>query len=357
MQTSTYDLQSTAESIIQDHSDNILNNITIRNNNNRDYLVIPINRDYFVKEILDTNKYELSPPTVHDVKNKRVVVEFSSPNIAKPFHVGHLRSTIIGNYISNLNKFLDNNVTKINYLGDWGTQLGMVKIGLDLNNISDHAMKADPIKELYNVYVHANKLAETDLDITKQARDIFKKLEHGDIDQIKHWEELKKYTTLELEKIYKRIGVSFDEYNWESDYSAVKIQELIDKMKKLNILRIDTETQRQVVGVKKKITILKSNGCTLYITRDIAAAIDRAEKYNFDMMYYVVDAGQFEHFKNLFAILEKMNLPWANRLQHVKFGKIRGMSTRKGTAVFLTDFLDEACTTMREQQSRTASKF
>ena len=306
---------------------------------------------------MESNIQGVTAPFI-DIKQQSIVVEFSSPNIAKPFHVGHLRSTIIGNYIANLHSFLSNNVQRINYLGDWGTQFGYIQVGIDLLGITDDAIKNDPIGELYRAYVHANQLSENDATIAKKARQIFENLEKGaDFASSQRWKVFRKYTTNELEKMYKRLGVTFDEYHWESMYKSQEIGKIIELMEALCLLKIDKEERRVVVlNENRNIPIIKSDGSTLYVTRDIAAAIDRFERYNFDQMYYVVDNAQTDHFKNLFTILERMQQPFASRLHHVKFGKIRGMCTRKGTAVFLEDFLNEARDAMRKKQTQSSSK-
>lgn len=322
---------------------------------NQDVLSIEIHRENFIKQTLEAYSDRVAPPEIHD-KTKKIVIDFSSPNIAKPFHVGHLRSTIIGNYISNLNTYLNRDVTKLNYLGDWGTQLGFVMLGMDLLEIADEKMREDPIKQLYEAYVYANKLSETDAGVLAKAKDIFQKLEKGDTAGLARWENLKHFTVQELQAIYERIGITFDEYNWESSYNFAKISQVINRMEELNLLQIDDQGRKCIpINDTRNLPIIKSDGSTLYITRDIAAAIDRASKYDFDAMYYVVESGQHDHFNNLFTILNKMNYPWAGKLRHLKFGRISGMSTRKGTAVFLNDFLDEARAAMREQQKLSAS--
>ncbi|XP_015585700.1 probable arginine--tRNA ligase, mitochondrial [Cephus cinctus] len=312
-----------------------------------------IPRNEFIKELLESNFHSVKPPSFSN-NPQTVVIDFSSPNIAKPFHVGHLRSTIIGNVIANLNDFLNNRVRRINYLGDWGTQIGFVQLGLNMSNISEETIKNEPIQSLYKAYVHANKMAEKEPQIADQAREIFRQLELGNNTNIEQWETFKKYTVDELKKTYSRIGITFDEYHWESMYNADKLKTLISKMENLKLL-VNDDQNRKVVRVndEKDIPVIKSDGSTLYITRDIAAAIDRFERYNFDNMYYVVDNSQTNHFTNLIYILNKMQLPWANRLKHVKFGKLRGMSTRKGTAVFLKSILDESRIVMKEKQMQS----
>lgn len=354
LKTKRYNIQSEAEDIARNSRD-VFPNISL-NVEGRPAVVFGVSRDALVKEILESNVQRLSPPRILP-KRRNIVVEFSSPNIAKPVHVGHLRSTIIGNYIANLHSFLGDGVRKINYLGDWGTQFGYVQLGIDLLNVTDEAMRSDPIAELYKAYVYANNLATSDPTIAVRARQIFENLEKGDELLSEKWKSFREYTTKELEKAYSRLGVAFDDYHWESMYGSRKIGQVIEQMERLNILESDDQERRVVpLNENRRVPIIKSDGSTLYLTRDIAAAIDRFEKYKFDIMYYVVDNSQADHFKNLITILGKMDMPWAERIQHVKFGKIRGMSTRRGTAVFLEDFLNEARDVMREKQGSLYSK-
>ncbi|KAL7293702.1 hypothetical protein TKK_0012774 [Trichogramma kaykai] len=307
--------------------------------------------DLSVKTLINSLKKQVEPPNAQDLKSQNIIVEFSSPNIAKPFHVGHLRSTIIGNYVANINNFFKNNVTRINYLGDWGTQFGFVQLGLSLAKIPKETIEKDPINSLYQAYVHANKLTEEDPTIADEARKLFSKLENGDEQTVAEWEAFRKYTINELQNTYQRINVKFDAYEWESSYGISKISNVLSQIESLNILTLDDKNRKVIhLNEKKAVPIIKSDGSSLYITRDIAAAIDRHQKYNFDAMYYVVDNAQRDHFKNLMSILHSMKLPWADKLKHINFGKIKGMSTRKGTAVFLQDILDETKCVMRKQQ-------
>lgn len=356
MKVKEYNIIQDAESVTTSEIDNFVKNIEHLKSHHKEWLSFQLDRNQYVKEMLDNNIKQITPPFV-DANPSKVVVEFSSPNIAKPFHVGHLRSTIIGNYIANLNKFMRNKVTTINYLGDWGTQFGFVQLGLKLANISESAMKEDPINSLYKAYVYANNLSKEDPSIDDKARDIFKLLEEGNSESLKEWEILRRYTVDELRKTYSRIGITFDEYHWESMYNAKKLETLFSELERLQLLSTDDESRKVIrLSEKKSVPILKSDGSTLYITRDIAAAVDRFNEYKFDTMYYVVDNAQSEHFVRLVNILERMEFPWAKRIKHVKFGKIRGMSTRKGTAVFLNDILDETRVVMKEKQIQSPSK-
>ena len=351
-----YNLLNDAESLTTCENENFVRNIEHIKSHYKQQLSFQLDRNQYVKEILNNNIQQITLPYLNE-NPRNVVVEFSSPNIAKPFHVGHLRSTIIGNYIANLNRFLSNKVTTINYLGDWGTQFGFVQLGLKLANISESALKEDPINSLYKAYVYANNLSKEDPTINDKAREIFKLLEEGNDESLKEWEILRRHTVEELKKTYSRIGIKFDEYHWESMYNAKKLETLFSELERLQLLTTDEESRKVIrLGDKRIVPLLKSDGSTLYITRDIAAAIDRFNEYKFDDMYYVVDNAQSEHFTRLVSILERMEFPWAKRLKHVKFGKIRGMSTRKGTAVFLNDILDETRAVMKEKQIQSPSK-
>lgn len=310
-----------------------------------------INRSIFMKEIIENS---CIPDVNLDKKN--IVVEFSSPNIAKPFHMGHLRSTIIGNYIANLFKYSSNSVTKLNYLGDWGTQLGLISVGIDELKLKKEDIEKQPLKTCYDSYVLANKLAETDTTILERARNIFHSLEKGSIQEVNRWKNYIEYTSKELRAMYNRLGVTFDEYNYESMYNAGHIRKVVEELKDRNVIQTDKDGKQYVKFNNRLVTLIKSDGSTLYLSRDLAAAIDRYERYKFDAMYYVVDNAQTDHFNALKYILHEMDKPWAHRLHHVKFGRIHGMSTRKGTSVFLSDILDEIKTITLERQVASPSK-
>jgi len=346
LKTRQYNIQNEVQNIINNDPNSIFNNISIENNT----ISFNVSRDRCVKEVLEQNCSTVSAPIFMNNK-KNIIVEFSSPNIAKPFHVGHLRSTIIGNYVANINSFVKNKVKKINYLGDWGTQYGLLQLGINMTDISEDEIKSSPIKVLYTAYVNANKLAETDSSILDRARKIFNDLENGVGVTHEQWEVFKRYTVEELKRVYNRIGITFDEYHWESMYNAKNIEKIVTLMEKMQLLITD-EKNRKVVNLdnEKSVPIIKSDGSTLYIARDIAAAIDRFEKNDFDHMYYVVDNTQASHFSNLLEILKQMQMSWAERLKHVKFGRLHGMRTRKGNIVFLDDILDTARDIVKQRQ-------
>ncbi|KAL3284402.1 hypothetical protein HHI36_018563 [Cryptolaemus montrouzieri] len=331
--------------ILKIQPDDIIKRISYGNNRANRNLQFDVERNIFIKDVIEN----CAKPDFN-LKPKTIVFDYSSPNIAKPFHFGHLRSTIIGNFLSNLNKFLYNKVTRLNYLGDWGTQFGFIKVGIDELKFSEHDIRNNPLKLLYESYVYANKLAEKDSTILERAKLEFSKLEVGSEDHLNFWKDYMGFTRDELVGIYKRLGVEFDEYNYESMYSSRNIQNVIQKLKDRKVVQQDSDGKHVALVDKKTVSILKSDGSTLYITRDIAAAIDRFDKYKFDKMYYVVDNSQSDHFKTLKEMLHRLDLPWANRLHHVKFGRIRGMSTRKGNAIFLKDILDECREMMIQKQ-------
>lgn len=346
LKTREYNIQNELQSIINNDPNDVFDNVIIEKNT----ISFNVSRNRCIKEILEHNCLTVLPPTFMNNK-KNVIVEFSSPNIAKPFHVGHLRSTIIGNYVANINSYVENNVKRINYLGDWGTQYGLIQLGINVADIDENEMRRNPIKALYKAYVTANKLAETDSSILDRARKIFNDLENGIGITYEQWKVFKQYTVEELTRVYSRIGITFDEYHWESMYNAKNIEEIVMLMEKMQLL-IKDDQNRKVINLdnEKTIPIIKSDGSTLYIARDIAAAIDRFKKNNFDCMYYVVDNTQASHFANLSEILKRMQVPWAERLKHVKFGRLHGMRTRKGNMIFLEDILDTARDIMKQKQ-------
>ena len=197
----------------------------------------------------------------------------------------------------------------------------------------------------------SNKLAENDATILDEAKQIFQQMEQGSNDAIlKEWQDFQKITIDYLDTTYRRLGVEFDQYDFESFYSSHRISDLIDKLKSI------LTDQRKIHVNNKDVIILKSDGTSLYITRDVAAAIDRYQRYQFDRMFYVVSDQQLFHFQALFHLLKLMDFEWTNRLAHLQFGQVSGMSTRKGNAVFLSDILDEMSERMYQKQLLTESK-
>lgn len=320
-------------------------------------LVFTLNKENLIRDTLSNT----DPSPVHlqliDEPQENIIVEFSSPNIAKPFHFGHLRSTIIGNFISNILQFYGHNVIRMNYLGDWGTQFGFLKLGMELANLPDEEVAKNPIKHLFNAYVNANRLAEDDKSFATTARNIFAEMENGNHDNLTDWVKYREYTVNELTTVYKRLNIKFDEYCWESQYARKKIGHVLEAMQTKGLLVNDVDGTVSVnLANGERATVLKSDDTTLYLTRDIGAIVDRQQRYNFDKMYYVVENGQHNHFSALFEIAQKMGVRNATGLHHVKFGRIAKMSTRKGNVVFLTDLLDEAQEIMLEKQRNSKSR-
>ncbi|KAI9327123.1 hypothetical protein DFJ73DRAFT_791088 [Zopfochytrium polystomum] len=278
---------------------------------------------------------------------KLAVVEFSSPNIAKPFHVGHIRSTIIGNFVQSILQANGWDTVSINYLGDWGKQYGLLAIGFSRHG-SEACLVADPIRHLYEVYVQINSEARTDETIHDEARAYFKKMEEG------LWQRFRDLSISKYREIYDRFHVHFDEYAGESWYSALQMRSVVDRMEDMGLLS-------DAAGSRSVDLKARDAGGMLYIARDIAAAMHRQEQYKFDKMYYVVGTQQENHFKQLLKVLELMGLPWADRCEHIAFGMIKtqdgNMNTRNGTVVFLEDLLNESQASMLEVMMRNPARF
>lgn len=278
--------------------------------------------------------------------DKTVLVEYSSPNIAKPFHIGHLFSTAVGNSLARIYKFLGYDVQSLNHLGDWGTQFG--KLISAYKRWGDaKVIEKDPINELLKIYVKFHEEAEKDPSLEVEAREYFKKLEDGDAETTELWKYFKDQSLVEFKRVYDMLGVSFDSYNGEAFYSD-KMDEVVDILRDKGIL---TESEgAQVVDLSDMnmppCIILKSDGATIYATRDIAAALYRHRTYNFDKNIYVVGLPQSLHFKQIFESMKRAGWEWSKDCVHVGFGLVKlpgkSMSTRHGDVVFLEDVLNES---------------
>ncbi|XP_020311013.1 putative arginine--tRNA ligase, mitochondrial isoform X4 [Oncorhynchus kisutch] len=304
----------------------------------------------------ERHKFGVKSELFDGLKKGTTVVEFSSPNIAKKFHAGHLRSTIIGNFIANLKESLGNNVIRVNYLGDWGMQFGLLGAGFQLFGCQEK-LKKNPLQHLFDVYVQVNKEAENNEVIGQAAREFFRRLEQQEHQALLLWKQFREITVEEYQQVYKRLGVHFDIYSGES-FHQQQAQEVVQQLQRRGLLKT-TEKGTGVVDLSSAgdmssySTVLRSDGTSLYITRDLAAAIDRKERYNFDEMIYVTDKSQGIHFQQLFQILLAMGHSWAERCQHVPFGLVQGMKTRLGEVVFLEDVLDEARARMLRNMSQS----
>lgn len=308
-----------------------------------------INRELLTKTVLqqvikDGSKYGLKSELFSGLPQKKIVVEFSSPNVAKKFHVGHLRSTIIGNFIANLTEALGHQVTRINYLGDWGMQFGLLGTGFQLFGYEEK-LQSNPLQHLFEVYVQVNKEAADNKNVAKSAHEFFQRLELGDTQALALWRKFRDLSIEEYMRIYKRLGVHFDEYSGESFYRE-KSREVLKLLDSKGLLQ-KTIKGTAIVDLSGNgdpssiCTVMRSDGTSLYATRDLAAAIDRMDKYNFDTMIYVTDKGQKKHFQQVFQMLQIMGYDWAERCQHVPFGVVQGMKTRRGEVTFLEDVLNE----------------
>ncbi|CAI5684097.1 unnamed protein product [Oreochromis niloticus] len=356
---SSGDVQVQTENLAtQLKQDNVVEDISAT----RGIINFKVNRKLLAQKLLEPfgngedDKFGLNSELFNTLTTGTTLVEYSSPNIAKKFHAGHLRSTIIGNFIANLKQSLGNDVIRMNYLGDWGMQFGLLGAGFGQFG-SPEKLKQNPLQHLFEVYVRVNKEAENNEDMKQAARDFFRQLEQHESHAVSLWQQFRDITVKEYRHIYERLGVHFDVYSGES-FHQDQAQEVVQQLQSRGLLKtsekgtgvVDLSPNRDVTNV---CTVLRSDGTTLYITRDIAAAINRKEKYSFDEMIYVTDKSQENHFSQLFQILLAMGHSWADGCRHVSFGLVQGMKTRTGEVVFLEDVLDEARARMLNNMSKS----
>ena len=286
-------------------------------------------------------------------KGQNITIDLSSPNIAKPFSVGHLRSTVIGDALSNIFRKMGYNTIKINHLGDWGKQFGLLMVAYKKWG-SKEAVEANPIDELLKLYVRINAEIENDPELDEEGRKWFKKLEDGDPEATELWQWFRDESLVEFNRIYKLLGVEFDSLNGEAFYNdkmdeGVQILEekgLLKESKGASIVELDDVNLPPAM-------IKKSDGATLYITRDIATAMYRARTYNFVKNIYAVGQEQSNHFRQLKAVLKKMGFDWSDDMVHVDFGLVtknrQKLSTRKGNIILLEPTLQEAISRAKAQ--------
>lgn len=281
-----------------------------------------------------------------------VPIDMSSPNIAKPMSMGHLRSTVIGNSIAKIFEKVGYTPVKINYLGDYGTQFGkLITAYKKWGNEAD--VKRDPIHYLFQYYVKFHQEAEDHPELEDEGRAWFKKLEDGDQEAVELWQWFREVSLKEFKRIYQELGVEFDSYNGEAFYND-KMDAVVEELKDKNLLVESRGAQVVELGQDENpAMILKSDGTSIYLTRDLAAAEWRMKEYNFVKMLYVVGNEQTEHFKQLKAVLKKMGYNWSDDIYHVPFGLItqngKKLSTRKGNVVFLDQVLKDAVKLARAQ--------
>jgi len=279
-------------------------------------------------------------------KGKNITIDFSSPNIAKPFHVGHLFSTAIGNALYKMFNSQGYNSIGINHLGDWGTQFGKL-ISAYKRWVDEAALENEPIKELLRIYVKFHDEAEKEPSLEDEGRMYFKKLEDGSQEEVALWEKFKNQSLREFESVYKLLGVNFDSYAGESFYND-KMDSVVKELEEKNLL-VESNGAKVVMLEEENMPpciILKGDGATIYATRDLAAAFYRKKTYNFYKSIYVVGSPQALHFKQVFKTIEKMGYDWAKDCEHVGFGLVkfadRKLSTRKGEVIFLEELLNES---------------
>lgn len=312
------------------------------------YLNFYLNKNLLTKEVLN----QIDQKQYNNIKigqGKNVVIDYSSPNIAKPFHIGHLRSTVIGGALYRIYKHIGYQVTGVNHLGDYGTQFGKLIEGYKLWG-EEYKIEENPINELTKIYIRINEACKEDEEVLNRCRDNFKKLEQGDEYCTKIWEKFKTLSLQEFQKVYDLLGSQFDTWNGESFYSdkMTEVIELLEKTGKLvesqGAKIIDLEEQ----GINTPCIIQKSNGSTTYATRDLAAILYRARTYDYDKCLYATSYEQVLHFKQVFEVAKLLGLEdkYINGLNHISFGMVLlptgKMSTREGNIIKLEELLEEA---------------
>ena len=330
-------------------------------------LVGQINNSYFEKvEAVGPyinfflNKSEISAQVLKEVIKKRedyaqaaigqgpnIVIDLSSPNIAKPFSIGHLRSTVIGDALSNIFQKLGYETVKINHLGDWGKQFGMLIVAYKKWG-SEEAVRSHPIDELLKLYVRINAETKNHPELDEEAREWFRKLENNDEEALALWQWFRDESLMEFNRLYAELGIDFDSYNGEAFYND-KMEEVVQLLAEKGLLEESKGAQvvnLEKYGIEHPALIKKSDGATLYITRDLAAAIYRKRTYDFAKAIYVVGQEQTAHFKQLKAVLAEMGYAWSKDIQHVSFGLVtkngQKLSTRKGNVILLEPTIAEA---------------
>ena len=313
------------------------------------YLNFFVNKNKLAEEVVNELKNNVEYGKSKTGNGKNIVIDYSAPNIAKPFHIGHLRSTVIGGALYKIYKYLGYNTIGVNHLGDYGTQFGKMIEGYTLWK-DEYNLEKDPINQMMDIYVRINNLCKENEEVLEKCRNNFKKLEDGDPYCVQLWEKFKELSLKEFEKVYTLLDCHFDSWNGEAFYSD-KMQEVIDILDKSGKLQ---ESQGAKIinleekGINTPIIIKKSNDSTTYATRDLAAILYRARTYDFDKALYVTSYEQVLHFKQVFETAKLLGLDekYTNGLEHVSFGMVLlptgKMSTREGTVVKLEDLLNES---------------
>lgn len=317
------------------------------------YLNIFASNEYLIKSVLyEIEKKKEKYGSDNSGEGKVAVFDYSSPNVAKPFHIGHLGTTVIGHSLKMLHQFQGYKCIGINYLGDWGTQFGKLITAYDLWG-DEKSVEEKGVDELVALYVKFHAEAEKDETLNERARHEFSKLEHHDERNTRLWKWFVEISLKEYKKTYAQLGIEFDSYKGESFYTD-KMPEQIEKLRKCGLLKIDDGAS--IVDLSEynmpPCLILKKDGSTLYPTRDIAAAVYRKKTYNFDKCVYVTSAGQSLHFAQWFKVVELMGYDWYNQLVHVPYGTVsingEKLATRTGNVILLKDLFSTAIEKVKE---------
>ena len=312
------------------------------------YVNFFVNKELLASEVLNKMSKENDYGKSEIGNGKNIVIDYSAPNIAKPFHIGHLRSTVIGGALYNIYKYLGYNVIGINHLGDYGTQFGKLIEGYKMWE-NEYDLETDPIDALTQIYIRVNEACKQDEDLLNRCRDNFKKLEDGDTYCVELWTKFKDLSLKEFQKVYDILGTKFDSWNGEAFYSD-KMDEVVELLEKSGKL-VKSEGAK-IIDLEDKgmapCLIEKSNGSSTYATRDLAAILYRARTYDYDKALYVTSYEQVLHFKQIFEVAKLLGLDqkYIDGLEHVPFGMVLlpsgKMSTREGTSIKLIDLLTEA---------------
>ena len=318
------------------------------------YLNFFINKEYLTKLVFE--EYEKSKHNYgKEEHNETVLVEYSAPNICKPFHIGHMRTTIIGHALYNIYKYLGYNTIGINHLGDYGTQFGKLIEGYKLWG-HEYDLSTNPIDKLVEIYVRINDLASNDEEVLNRCRENFKKLEEKDKECVELWEKFKDLSLTEFYKVYDLLGIKFDSIKGEASYidSMHEVVEILEKNNKLTKSEGASIVDLEKDGIDTPCIITKSDGSSIYATRDLAAILYRARTYDYDKCLYVVGSEQNLHFKQVFTVAKYLDLDekYVKGLEHVSYGlyslKEGKMSTRKGNFIKLEDVLNESINRAKE---------
>lgn len=311
------------------------------------YVNFKISRGFLAKHTLSiatSDTLDYGKQTIGE--GKTICVDYSSINIAKPFHIGHLSTTVIGAAICRINKYLGYNVVGINHLGDWGTQFGKLIVAFKKWG-NKEVIEKGGVREMLSIYVRFHEEAEKDEKLNEEARAWFLAIEKGEKEAVELFHWFKELTLKEVQKVYDRLGVQFDSYAGESFYND-KMQPILDELTQKGLLVKSDNADVVLLDDEKMPPCLlrKADGATLYATRDIAAAFYRKKEYDFYKCLYVVAYQQNLHFKQWFEVVHKMGYEWAKDLEHIAFGMVslegQALSTRKGNVVFLEEVLNKS---------------